>query len=167
MEITIKDDSNRALVMNKVDYHFNNNSRFTCDVEPIGYNSRFKVRNVRLRESKIYCGSHPYACDIAGGRRGKYLEGADWVDFNDQLNDVLDDLEVSAWVRSSVCEIRFDRRRRVAYDGYLANPYRNEYQWDKKGEVNDYEDWCGKIAPDSLYPEGTPGEYTRERLMPV
>lgn len=163
MLVTIKDGFNRALLANKIEAEFEN-SRFSVQVVPVG-KTRINIKNVRLRESKVYCGSHPYACDIEGGRKAKYLEGADWVEFNDRLNDVLDRWEVSAWVRSSVCEIRRGLDRRVEYDGRLTNEFVNEYTWYFSGDSHSedaYQNYCGKIAPASEYPFGTPGEYLRE-----
>lgn len=155
MLVTIKSGENPSIIAEHIRLAINERSRFTCEVETVG-KTRFKIRNIRLKESKRYCGSHPYACDIEGGRMGKYLEGADWVEVNDRINDVLDFYEVEAWVRSAVCTIRRGRERRVEYDGY---PLGHAYQWNKEGEM---EDWCGRIAPDSWYPEGTPGLYERK-----
>lgn len=161
MLITIKNGVDRSLVAKSIDHRFNlGDSRFTVEVEEVG-KTRIKIRNVRLRESKRYCGNHPYACDIETGRKGKYLEGSDWVEFNDLLNDVLDGLHVGAWVRSSVCEIRRGTERRISYDGYLANSFNNEFQWYKQGEDWEYEDHCGSVAPNSEFPLGTPGIYSR------
>jgi hypothetical protein len=137
-------------------------SRFKFDLSVLGPR-RIRIQQIRLRESKKYCGSHPYACDIENGRRGPFLEGSDWVEFNDRLNDVLDSLELGANVRSALVQVRDGRRRRVFYDGYLANPHINEFAWNKTGNMEThYEDWCGKIAPNSEYPLGTPGLYERE-----
>lgn len=163
MLITIKDNSNVALVQNKLAWEINENSRFRVrEIERQG-DKVLKIREVRLKESKPYCGSHPNACDIEGGRKGPWLEGADWVEFNDRLNDVLDRYDVNAYVRSSICILRKGTRRRVYYGSYLGNAFRNEYQWNKDEPDECYEDWCGKIAPASEFPFGTPGTY--ERVM--
>lgn len=159
MLISIKNKSaGTNFVRNIVDMAINQESRFTCEVEVTG-DTLVKIRNIRLKEKKPYCGNHPNACDIHGGRKGTWLEGADWVDFNDTLNDVLDMHHVDARVRSSVCEIRDGKRRRIAYDSYW---FRNQFQWTKDGSYCDFEDFCGRVAPASEYPEGTPGLYERK-----
>lgn len=166
MEAIILDDTNGAIMASNIRNAFRD-SRFTLDV---GFEVRgvrmerhvLKIKNVRLKDPKKYCGSHPYACDIDRGRRSRYLEGADWVEFNDLLNDVFDLHEVSANISSSVCKIRKGRKRRMDYDGHaewVGN--RVFYEWDKDTDEDCYEDWCGKIAPNSTFPEGTPGIYSR------
>jgi hypothetical protein len=140
-------------------------SRFSVGEIENQSNSRtgwLKLRTIRLKEAKPFCGSHPIACDIAGGRRAKFLEGADWVEFNDLINDVCDDLGISADIKTAVCQIRDGRRRRIRYDAYWQV---NQWQWVMHGDDNDYKDWCKKDAPDSWYPEGTPGLYLRKELV--
>lgn len=159
MKISVKDDTDINMLVSNIDAHFNLDTRFKCEVEHKG--RVINVRNVRLKESKRYCGSHPYACDIEGGRKGNYLEGKDWCEFNDHLNDILDSLSCNANVRSAVCIIRKGTRRRTYYDGFMANPYRNEYQWNLDTDDCYYEDYCGQVAPKSQFPEGTPGLYMR------
>ena len=93
-------------------------------------------------------------------RNAKYLEGLDWVEFNDRINDVLDSLNVNARVYTSVCEIRRGTERRIHYGSHpIPGNYMGLTEWDKVGEDSDYEDYCGRIAPESTYPFGTPGEY--------
>lgn len=121
------------------------------------------VLDIRLAEAKPYCGNHPDACEVGIGkpRRAKFLEGADWVDFNDRLNDVLDRLDVDADVASAVCNIRQGRQRRTCYTSEPT--FGRQTQWVKVGSSYDYEDWCGRSgAPASDYPLGTPGSYERE-----
>lgn len=178
MKITLKPDDNIAEIQYAIINHFDK-SRFNVSVD-IRYPSRRRteihVTNVRLKERKDWCGSHPESCDIQGfkdqrtgeyikekPRKSKLLEGGDWVDFNDTLNDVLDSMSISADVSSAVCIVRKGRERRICYDSFQrANAYRVEYEWEKEGHSDDYEDWCGKQAPMSTYPEGTPGNYSRE-----
>jgi len=132
-------------------------SRFTALVEISG--DKVKIRNVRLKQNKDYCGNHPFTCPIRpwGNEKHKklnYLEGADWVAFNDMVNDVLDDLGVSADVASSLVVIRKGEKRCVNYGGHLlSNKIDNE--WNKEGEK--YENWIGKKAERSKFPIGTPG----------
>lgn len=164
MIVTFKQDSANCVdsyyMRKKIERVINNETRFTCETESISQN-RFKIHQVRLKDSKQFCGSHPYACEIGTSRRAKYLEGADWVEFNDYINDIFDEENVSAWIRTSVCEIRMGRSRRTVYDGEMNNPSRNEYRWFFKAEPHQYEDWCGEVAPNSKFPEGTPGLYER------
>ncbi len=88
------------------------------------------------------------------------LEGLDWVDFNDRLNDVLDALGISADVYSSVCNIRQGFNRRTVYN-YESRGFQNI--WLKTGDQYDYMNAIGRVAPASDYPSGTPGLYTRRR----
>lgn len=128
-------------------------SRFTID-PAITFEGKatIKLRSVRLRQAKPYCGNHAGPCRVgrpSQHRRLRYLEGADWVEFNDLINNVLDQCEVSAKAWTSVCVIRVGRCRRVEYNGYILNG-----EWHKTGK---HEDWCGRAAPRSTYPSGTPG----------
>jgi len=110
-----------------------------------------KLHRIRRQESKVYCGSHPFACDIEGTRKAKYLHGSEWVAVNDVINDVLDAYELSANVDSVVCIIRKGRERRLSYDGYAKG---RGYEWEK--DCDDFADYCGSVAPRSEFPEGTP-----------
>lgn len=143
------------------------NSRFTCEIEIRG--SKLKILMIRLREKKPYCGNHPNACEIGGGpnRKGNWLEGADWVSWNDLLNDICDDLGVSCSISSTVCWIRRGNNRRINYGSHLlsGNFIRPVWEWDYVGEECDYEDHVGRFCSPASYPYGTPGEYTREYLV--
>lgn len=162
MIITLKGSNDVSIetIEAHINKEINHDSRFTVHCEILS-DKRMKLYDVRLREKKRYCGSHPNSCEVEGGRMGRYLEGADWVEFNDRINDVLDRLNVSARVYSGVCELREGRNRRINYGSHIINPYRGLYEWDKRGEDCDYEDYCGRIAPASSYPFGTPGSYER------
>jgi hypothetical protein len=144
-----------------LNYAINHDSRFTCDFEYKG--SWLKVYNVRLREKRPYCGNHPNECLIDRGpnRRGTYLEGADWVEFNDRLNDVCDKMNISCSIYSDrVVWIRKGTKRRINYGSHMLGMF---WQWDYHGEECDFEDWCDKLgAPNSSYPFGTPGLYERK-----
>ena len=98
-------------------------SRFTARLEL--NNGKLSIHQIRLKASKSYCGNHPYPCPVTPferrHRKGKWLEGADWVGFNDLINDVLDDLAVDADVGSSLVTIRKGRKRCVRYEGYSRN----------------------------------------------
>jgi hypothetical protein len=139
-------------------------SRFNVVVE-IGSDS-ISLKKIRLKTSKLYCGNHPNACEIGGerSRRGLYLEGADWVEFNDCLNNLLDRLRLSANISSSVCIIRKYTKRRTVYDSFRV--YRN-YQW-YRDEPDDC--WVNNIGGSPMiseFPEGTPGIYEALRYSEV
>ena len=133
-------------------------SRFIANIERVGKN--LKVFDVRLKKKKAYCGNHPSMCErphLGPHTKRIYLEGADWVEFNDLINNVLDSLSISANVSTVQCVLRKGKLRRVVY-----SPVRkfNILQWvrDEYGE-GAYVDYCGQIAPKSMFPVGTPGIY--------
>lgn len=136
------------------------NSRFTAEV--INPSPRtIKILKVRVKAGKAYCGNHPYGCEIGGvDKKARFLEGADWVEFDDLLNDVLDSLNVDAKVSSSACILRKGRLRRTNYDGNFLWFGKNAV-WDKNAPDYDYKDYCGRVAPPSSFPEGTPGIYSK------
>lgn len=137
--------------------HFND-SRFSVDVSQSKGDIYLKM--VRLRQTKEYCGNHPKGCEATGGPKHKkaaFLEGADWVEFNDRLNTVLDRLHVSAVVSSSVVNLRQGLARRIVYDAKTRNAH--AWVWDKFGEAGHYANYCGGDAPRSSFPIGTPGIY--------
>lgn len=165
MQIKLTNISKLEEVRLALDWAINENSRFKSRVE-IKYKGNTPYINlgqIRLKQSKVYCGSHPFACDVEQGRKATLLEGADWVEFNDRVNDVLDSLFVSADVRSVVCIIRKETRRRFRYWGHLEDGTQGEaYEWDLDEHDTYYEDYCGMVAPNSEYPKGTPGLYERD-----
>jgi hypothetical protein len=136
------------------------NSRFTAEVETM--RRAVKILKVRLRKKKLYCGNHPKACEAPGGGKHKrldYLEGADWVEFNDLINDVLDKLNVECSVATSQCILRKGRRRRVEYEANEQFP-NGTWKWDMDGPDFHYVDNCGNTEVDkvlSKFPFGTPG----------
>lgn len=150
--------------------HFHN-SRFKLFVSWAG--GTINLSKIRLNQSKAYCGNHAKACEGPHNTKHakrRFLEGADWVDFNDQVNTVLDHfpndqggLGVESYVSSVVCVIRIGSRRRIRYE---ANSHRGvpgqpnfEWVWDKHGPEDHFGNYCGKLAPPSWFPEGTPGIY--------
>lgn len=140
-----------------ISYAFHNTiskSRFTANLQFIGKN--IKIADIRLKESKPYCGNHPAACERGGShRKAKYLEGADWIEFNDLLNDCLDSLNCSANVASSVCIIRKGLLRRTHY-GYKPHPTAIFANVWNKDDPAYYEDGR-KSKLKSSFPSGTPG----------
>ena len=95
-------------------------SRFTARIE--NHLSNITIHDIRLIQSKDYCGNHPLPCPVRPWQphkdhiHSRCLEGADWVAFNDMLNDVLDKLQVSANVASSLVIIRKGVMRCVQYN---------------------------------------------------
>lgn len=163
MQITIKENSIGVGHLYGVLYQaVNLTDYFTVEIEQTDFN-KLKLKNVRLKEKRPYCGNHPNACDVTVGRRERsynYLEGTDWVSFNDLVNDVCDLWSVNANIYTSVCWLRKGNQRRIRY-GSSKIRMTNFYQWDNKGEDSDYGIYLGRLAPPSEYPYGTPGEYRR------
>lgn len=146
-------------------------SRFTADVFEM-YHPRHKevirIENVRLRVAKPYCGAHPGPCQVNGRRhmKSRYLEGADWIGWNDMCNDVMDKLRVSAEFWSYNREspgggkypMRIGTKRRIRYDEECSFSFGRMFvHWSAQVDAIDFEDHCGKKAPRSEFPEGTPG----------
>lgn len=143
--------------INKVDNTYNEilksiqGSRFKAEVR-LNKNT-ISFHKIRLQKSKEYCGSHAGPCLLGGpDRKAVFLEGADWVEFNDRLNNIMDKLGLSANIASSVCVIRKGFLRRIKYSGGKGG------EWLK--DENAYLDNCGKPAIKSSYPSGTPGIYS-------
>lgn len=112
------------------------------------------INGVRLNIPKGYCGNHCGPCQVrfGGAKKHKtlpFLEGLDWVSFDDMVNDALDSIHHDGDVASGVCVVRKGKRRRMDYYG------RDGGEFDREGY--DYEDFCGRTAPPSEYQEGTPG----------
>jgi len=118
---------------------------------------------IRLKESKIYCGNHPAGCEIIPGRKPSkrnFLEGADWVAWNDLLNDIADELRLDCDIASSTVDIRRGRNRRTNYDADWSseNTITGVFElWEKIGWDRDYIDNLGGQPMQSAYPAGTPG----------
>ena len=140
------------------------NTRFTFELDTVSYRT-LKFRKIRLKQSKHYCGNHPGECPIQSlptkHARRNYLEGADWVEWNDRINDALDQLKISANVRTSNCIVRKGTRRRVRYGAYMVGRFQ---QWN----FDEFDDWFLDFIVDanqtysrSWYPPGTPGLYER------
>lgn len=134
-------------------------SRFIFTMETTNNFTRIKISNVRLRESKHYCGNHPLPCPVrpfpTRHIHSKCLEGADWVAFNDMLNDVLDKLKVSADVASSLVIIRKGLERCTCYEAQ-AIPNSIDNEWVKDSGM--FSNWIErKESKMSAYPNGTPG----------
>lgn len=131
--------------------------RFVADIStPF---KKVQFQNIRLTYNKDYCGNHPFPCPVRNfnkpHKRTKQLEGADWVGFNDMVNDVLDSLGVVCDAGSSHCNIRMAGERRMNYQGHLLSNG-IDAEWDK--DTHDYENHInsGKEIHAS-FPDGTPG----------
>lgn len=152
------------------------NSRFTAS---IFWQSLPKaiitIKMVRLRKRKAFCGNHPNACVLGGvDKRHSFLEGGDWVEADDLINDVLDRNFSGSTAWSKPLEIKtrlFIRKgglRRINYDSeaIVRDGRLLGHVWlgDDEGV---YQDCRGKEAPVSLFPDGTPGIYTRTNYSVV
>jgi len=129
-----------------------------------------KIWSVRLKEAKPYCGNHAYPCAIANPgrsgreRNGSCLEGADWVAWNDMLNDLLDNFPGGKYgfpqprglrcdAGSSLVTIRKGYGRCVKYKAHIRGG-----EWYKEGDYADCRfDLPARIPRHAIYPEGTPG----------
>jgi hypothetical protein len=161
-------------------------SRFTFRVERersrynAGKNGRpaLRLRSVRLKAAKDYCGQHAGPCQAQFARphrRERYLEGADWVALDDMINDVLDRHRIAADVWSKGREfsgpyyVRRGRCRRTRYGLRVERSGgRNFVLWTAdEAEAGWSADHYGatRDAPRSEYPAGTPGipEWRRSR----
>ncbi len=142
-------------------YSYLDRSRFTIGtVETVKRPRKgvdIRLFSIRLKTAKGYCGNHPGPCRLTGRKhaRHKYLEGADWVSFNDMVNDLLDRLDLDADVRSSTCWIRKGGKRRTCY-GMVVGVF-GHVDWEPHGDQTEYLDCRLKEAPETEYPTGTPG----------
>lgn len=126
-----------------------------------------KVMNVRLRKKKDYCGQHPGPCLALGPqrhRKGTWLEGADWVGFNNLINDLFDRLGYSVNVFSFNREghsgkyyIRRGLLRRVRYDMQTHYNYGRQFSLWREAVDTDFRNCCGEKPPEALFPDDTPG----------
>ena len=122
---------------------------------------------IRLRQKKDYCGQHPGPCQALFPRKHQVnhlLEGKDWAAFNDLVNDALDALSLDANITTQNREatrnpywVRRGLARRVSYDmDYFERYGRPIVLWSPDAPT-DFENWCGRQAPPSEVPKGTPG----------
>lgn len=126
---------------------------------------RITLHQIRLKESKPYCGNHAGPC-VEKNPEGKpdvkrkYLEGADWVAFNDMVNYALDVCAFPAEVDSIDCNMRHGKMRRISYFMDPDSPERDR-DFYREGFSSEYEDWTNPLErsewPHSEYEDGTPG----------
>jgi len=100
---------------------------------------RLRIYGIRLKARKPYHGAGPVPSSQAMMRRGwgrggrkiakmSFLEGADWVEFNDLLNDFCDELGICANIFSKVCSIRRGWFRRIAYESETLG---RQHRWQR------------------------------------
>lgn len=132
------------------------------------YGPSLKILSPRLRRKKFYCGQHAGPCQATffakRHKLGSWLEGADWVGFNDMLNDALDahSIEADIWSeRESIGRlyVRQGRRRCRSYMADDSVGRGQHWRGNKHEECNFYESHFGCTTPAerSEYQEGTPG----------
>ncbi len=155
--VSLEEKSRTAEVMNAIIEGIAS-SRFTAGVRHGKRDGQIEIGwkecGVRLRNKKGYCGNHAGPCRLGGGRHAKarYLEGSDWIGWNDMINDILDRLYISANVKNSLLIIRKGRKRRLEY--WSVD---NGGEWNKDELDECYDDYCGQEPPITEFPEGTPG----------
>ena len=136
-------------------------SRFSIVVD--NARSGFNIKSMRLQQRKAYCGSHPNACQLGGGDRSPKStrpEGADWVEFNDLINNFFDKKHLTAYIASVACVIRRNALRRTHYGSYPLGGGRN-YEWNHDENDWAYTDNLGGRVMVSTFPKGTPGIYRK------
>lgn len=111
-----------------------------------------KVKPVRLRVKKPYCGNHPGECQLNPftGKSPKkpnatYLEWEDWVAFHKVVNSVLNRLHTQADVWSTPADVRgkmWIRKGKAA---------RVKWDWDE-----DYDNY-GRVV--RTWNQGTPDQF--------
>lgn len=130
-----------------------------------------KISTVRLKKKKDYCGQHPNACvanPFIGPKKHRittYLEGTDWVAFNDMLNDLCDEHRIEADIWSESIEFRGKMRIRkgqLRLHTYRSEPKSNGivefWHWNTNNPNCDYDNRFGQMTRErSSYPNGTPG----------
>jgi hypothetical protein len=89
---------------------------------------QIQILGVRLKKPKPYFGNGPFANNDPMKRRGwnrkadpvvaklSFLEGLDWIEFNDELNNFCDHFFLRADIASARCVIRRGQLRRVRYE---------------------------------------------------
>ncbi len=151
-------------------------SRFTADVFEMNHHQHrlvIRLENIRLVDKKDYCGAHPNECQVNRPHKTtRYLEGGDWIGWNDMLNDVLDrmKMDADAWSYNRESRgggkypIRLGLCRRTNYESEMVCQWgRTFFHWDSAVNADDFTNYCGKKAPRSTYPDGTPGLATWRR----
>lgn len=144
------------------------NRNYACEIETVWYEKRsyamVNLRGIRLKNRKPNCGQHTGPCrlNFKKHQRKTTLEGADWVGFNDMLNDICDANGIEARITSKGQELerlmvlRSGRRRRDRYYSAAINGQ----PWAGGENFDDfYDTHFGERAPAerSDFTIGTPG----------
>ena len=130
-----------------------------------GHQTVLKIMGVRLKRKKDYCGQHAGPCLAQNAWRPhkvtSYLEGSDWVAWNDMLNDLCDANKIEAVIfstRESIggpLYLRKGKARCINYQEAAVGQH-----WDGKQPDSVFsEEHFGKRKPAARadYPDGTPG----------
>lgn len=110
--------------------------------EPSVLPRRVELRGVRLLQAKPYCGNHAGPCVLGRPLRSyRYLEGEDWIAFNEIVNDVLDKLKVAALVWSTRVDLldHIDMPRGMKRKLIIRHPMlgrRLHWDWEDKGDLH-------------------------------
>lgn len=132
-----------------------------------------RIVGVRLKRKKFYCGQHAGPCRNTIRRRhplASYLEGADFVGFNDMLNDLCDkySIEADIWsTRESLGRLYLRRGRSRCV--YYECDYITGRHWHANKNVStsftDHHFGIKTPAERSEFTDGTPGipEWLKER----
>ncbi len=149
-------------------------SRFTIHDLDVGMFRRacghavsLNIMGVRLLRKKFYCGQHAGPCQVRFGGNPPHklsyiLEGADWVGFNDMLNDVCDEYRIEADIwseRESIGRLYLRRGRSRCI--YYGGDHRTGQHW--QGNVDRVSEFAdghfGKKTPAKRaeFQDGTPG----------
>lgn len=128
-------------------------SRFRAVLTAVG-ETDIRVKPVRLREKKPYCGSHPGPCEVnpfRGQEKKKitsYLEWEDWVAFHKMVNAVLNRLRVDADVWSNPADVRGKM--------WIRRGLSPRVRWDWTEEHSSY----GR--PVRIWNVGTPDQFVKD-----
>lgn len=83
------------------------------------YCALFIINEVRLKNKRPYFGFGAMAGSGKGAgpkiKQATYLQGVDWIEFNDLLNDLCDKENVSSRIWTGTCLIRDGMKRRIRY----------------------------------------------------
>lgn len=124
-----------------------------------------RIVGVRLRRKKFYCGQHAGPCRAVFAKRhplASYLEGADFVGFNDMLNDLCDKhrIEANIWSTRESLGRLYLRRGRSRCNFYECDYITGQHWHANERESTSFYDTHFGVetpAPRSKYTDGTPG----------
>lgn len=110
------------------------------------------LQRIRLTTPKPYCGNHPGPCVVGFLPRKKptasYLEWDDWVAFHTLVNQVCDNLQVSA----NIWTLPPDAKGKM----WIRKGTQARQRWDYQ------DDWSrGGLQPLRVWNTGTPDQFTQ------